>query len=224
MRITKNIISLRNITKIYNGANGIVTALDSVNVDINSGELICITGSSGSGKSTLINILGLLDTATHGEYELCNQPVQNLSERKLSKLRRENIGFVFQSFNLIPTLTAEANTELSLKYRHIPKAERKIRTQAALEAVGLKDRMHHLPHQLSGGQQQRVAIARAIAAKPNIILADEPTGNLDPKSAEQIMSLLMRQAPKHTVILITHDQKIADRFPRRIRIEQGKIT
>lgn len=217
------LIEMKNIKKIYNGSEGKVAALDGIDLAIYSGELVGIVGQSGSGKSTLMNILGFLDAPTHGSYVLDSMPTERLSDRMLTKLRRKNIGFVFQGFRLIPTLTALENTELPLAYQRLSASERHDRAKKALDTVGLYDRINHRPGQLSGGQQQRVAIARAIAGNPKIILADEPTGNLDPESTDQIMRLLTSLSPDHTVIIITHDERAAESLPRLIRIDHGKI-
>lgn len=217
------IIKMQDIKKIYDSSCGRVAALDGVDISISEGESVAIIGKSGSGKSTLMNIIGFLDSATSGSYSLDGKIVSNLNETKLSVLRRENIGFIFQSYNLIPTLNAYENTELPLLYRHIPSHIRKKKVEEALELVGLSDRLKHTPSELSGGQQQRVAIARTIAANPRIILADEPSGNLDPVSAESITKLLKSFAPKHTVIMITHDTEAAKRMSRQITISNGKI-
>lgn len=217
------LIKMINIKKIYNSGCGTVAALDGINVSINEGEAVAVIGQSGSGKSTLMNIIGFLDSATSGEYLLDGSLVSQLNESRLSSLRRDNIGFIFQSFNLIPTLNAFENTELPLIYRKVPSHIRKKRVLDALEKVGLTDRIKHTPSELSGGQQQRVAIARAIAAMPRIILADEPSGNLDPASAKQVTELLRSFAPEHTVIMITHDIDAAKRMPRQITIKEGKI-
>lgn len=186
----ENLITVSNIYKIYNKGENEVHALDGVSFSIAPGEFVAVVGQSGSGKSTLMNILGCLDTPTSGEYYLGGQDVAGLSETKLTEIRNREIGFVFQGFNLIPSLDALENVELPLVYRSMPKEERRRLAQSALDEVGLASRVHHKPAQMSGGQQQRVAIARAIAAKPPIILADEPTGNLDSKSGESVMNIL----------------------------------
>lgn len=218
------LIEMKNIKKLYHTGGHNVAALDGIDLKINEGEAVAIIGQSGSGKSTLMNIMGFLDSATSGEYFLDGVSVGSRKEGRLHSLRRDNIGFIFQNYNLIPALTALENTELPLIYRNIPAAERKKRAIQALEAVGLADRISHRPGQLSGGQQQRVAIARAIAARPRIVLADEPSGNLDPESAEQITSLLRSLAPAHTVIMITHDTKAAELMSRRVCISGGQIV
>ncbi|WP_457943807.1 ABC transporter ATP-binding protein [Caproiciproducens sp. LBM24188] len=202
-----------------------VRALDGISFSISQGEFIAIVGPSGSGKSTLMNILGCLDTPTSGEYFLNGQNVAGLNEKKLTYIRNREIGFVFQSFNLVPGLDALENVELPLLYRGMPREERRRLAQSALEQVGLAERMHHKPSQMSGGQQQRVAIARAIAARPPIILADEPTGNLDSKSGASIMEILKAlNAEGETVILITHDNNIAHTAGRMLKIQDGRMV
>ncbi len=220
----REIIKMSNIKKIYNTSCGKVHALDGIDISVNEGEAVAIIGQSGSGKSTLMNIIGFLDSASSGDYHLDGKLVSNLTETKLSTLRKTNIGFIFQSYNLIPTLNAFENTELPLIYRGVPSHIRKQRVETALEKVGLSDRMKHTPSQLSGGQQQRVAIARALASDPRIILADEPSGNLDPESARQITELLASLSGEHTVIMITHDIEAAKRMQRQITITGGKIS
>ena len=219
-----SLLQLTDIFKIYNPGEYSVNALDGVSLTIDNGEFVAIIGQSGSGKSTLMNIIGLLDIPTSGTYILNNQDVSNLKDDNLSDIRNREIGFIFQGFNLIPSLTACSNVELPLIYRGIKKEERHKIALEALEKVGLKERVSHLPSQLSGGQQQRVAIARALAAKPPVILADEPTGNLDSSSGKEVMQMLYElNAEGKTVILITHDNKIAKSAKRLIRIQDGKI-
>lgn len=217
------IIELKGVTKLYKNGGQCITALSDINLCFKKGEFCAVIGRSGSGKSTLMNILGCLDTPTRGEYLLGGIDVGSLSDRRLSEIRSNEIGFIFQGFNLLPSLTAYENVELPLIYRGIGTKERKKTVTEALEQVGLSERAGHLPCQLSGGQQQRVAIARAISSKPNIILADEPTGNLDFKSGEDIIKLLSDlNAGGQTVILITHDNAVASRFGRIIKISDGK--
>lgn len=221
----ESLVAFQNIYKIYYRIEDEVHALDGVSFSIAPGEFIAIVGPSGSGKSTLMNILGCLDTPTSGEYLLNGKNVAGMSERALTEIRNREIGFVFQSFNLIPGLDALENVELPLLYRGMPREERRQLAAAALEEVGLSGRFHHKPAQMSGGQQQRVAIARAIAARPPIILADEPTGNLDSKSGDSIMDILKQlNAEGKTIILITHDGHIADTARRRIRIQDGRMV
>lgn len=218
------LIQLLDVRKVYTFGDSIVTALDSVSLDIHHGEFVAIVGQSGSGKSTLMNILGCLDSPTHGQYLLDGKNVGTLSDTALSKIRNAHMGFVFQGFNLIPIFTALENVELPLMYRGINRFERTQIATQALSQVGLRDRMHHHPAQLSGGQQQRVAIARAIAGKPSLILADEPTGNLDSSCGLEIMNLLHAlNHAGHTVVLITHDQKIATSIPRTIQLHDGRL-
>jgi ABC-type antimicrobial peptide transport system, ATPase component len=218
------LIELRSVTKRYPPCHSPVYALQSVSVKIWPGELIAVVGSSGSGKSTLMNIVGCLDIPSSGRYYLDGQPVAALSDSNLSQIRNQQIGFVFQGFNLVPSLNAIENVELPLLYRGLPREQRRALAFAALEQVGLAGRVHHRPAQLSGGQQQRVAIARAIAARPPIILADEPTGNLDSASSADVLSILQAlwQAGK-TVILITHDRSVAKKARRIIRMQDGRI-
>lgn len=218
-----SVIKTENITKIYKGDKIDFKALDRVSIDIKKGELISIVGASGSGKSTLMNILGCLDYADSGKYYLLGKDVSKMTEREFTYIRRKNIGFIFQKFNLIPTLTALENVELPLIYANIPKEKRIYRAKRALETVGLSRRLAHRPGQLSGGQQQRVAVARAIVGDPEIILADEPTGNLDNKSSLQIINLLKSLNEKgKTVIIITHDGEIAEQTDRKIVVKDGK--
>lgn len=221
----ENLITISNIYKIYNKGENEVRALNGVSLSIDEGEFVAIVGQSGSGKSTLMNILGCLDTPTMGEYYLDGENVAGLSEKRLTQIRNCELGFVFQGFNLISGLDALENVELPLLYRGIPKSGRRALAQEALSKVGLTNRENHKPDQMSGGQQQRVAIARAIAAKPPIILADEPTGNLDSKSGAAVMRILnsLNEEGK-TVVLITHDEKIAASAGRVIQIQDGRIV
>ncbi len=217
-------IELKNVYKIYPSPEDEVKALKNINLIIKKGELLAITGSSGSGKSTMMNILGCLDTPTSGNYFLEGRDVSSFDDEKLSKIRNQKIGFVFQGFHLIPGLTALENVELPLIYRGISNNERKKKATEALNLMGLSKRIHHLPSQMSGGQQQRVAIARAIVGKPPIILADEPTGNLDSQTGEEVMKLLLNlHNDGKTVIIITHDKKVASYAERIIKISDGKI-
>lgn len=218
-------IRIREIYKDYQMGENNLHALSNVSFTINQGEFAAIVGASGSGKTTLMNIIGCLDTATSGEYFLDGKRVSSLSQNELSIIRNEKIGFVFQGFNLIPTLTAYENVELPLIYRKLHKSERDRLVKSALELVGLGARSEHKPNQLSGGQQQRVAIARAIAASPPVILADEPCGNLDSKAGNAIMDILhdLNKAGK-TVVLITHDNNAASTANRIIRIKDGVVS
>ena len=218
------LIKVEDLCKIYNPGENEVRALDHVNLEIKTGEFVAIIGQSGSGKSTFMNMLGCLDVPTSGKYYLNGTDVSTMKDNELSVVRNREIGFIFQGFNLIANLNAIENVELPLIYRGI---DRKTRHKLAIESlkmVGLEKRMQHKPSEMSGGQQQRVAIARAIAAKPPVILADEPTGNLDSASSREILGILkqMHQSGK-TVILITHDNGIADQARRVVRIMDGKI-
>lgn len=219
------LIDVRNVYKIYNPGENEVHALDGVSLSIEREEFVAIVGQSGSGKSTLMNMLGLLDSPTSGEYYLDGEDVSRLTDNEQSDIRNRQIGFIFQGFNLIPSLTAQANVELPLVYRGMPAEERHELALKSLERVGLSHRLNHRPSEMSGGQQQRVAIARAIAARPPVILADEPTGNLDSRSSKEIMQILHELSEEgRTVILITHDNGIADEARRVIRIQDGKIV
>ena len=220
----EELIEIRDMCKIYNPGENEVRALDHVNLTINRNEFVAIIGQSGSGKSTLMNMLGCLDVPTSGTYILNGQDVSHLSDDELSDIRNKEIGFIFQGFNLIPGLTALENVELPLIYRGVGKKERLRLSEIALEKVGLRNRMDHKPSEMSGGQQQRVAIARAIAQAPPVILADEPTGNLDSGSTQEIMEILKGlHKEKRTVILITHDNEIAAQAKRVIKIKDGKV-
>lgn len=220
----KHLMELKHIDKYYIAKNNKIHVLNDISLSIDKGEFVAITGSSGSGKSTLMNILGCLDVPTSGSYTLCGKEVIDLNEKNQAYIRNRHIGFIFQGFNLIHALTALENVQLPLIYRGIPARKRKTLAINALRMVGLEKRMNHKPYELSGGQQQRVAIARAIAAKPPIILADEPTGNLDSQSGEIILETLTRLNEKgKTIILITHDSKVADLASRKIKIADGKI-
>lgn len=220
----ESLIKVRNLMKIYNPGENEVRALDDVSLDIGRGEFVAIIGQSGSGKSTFMNMLGCLDVPTSGHYFLNGKDVSSLSDDELSEIRNQEIGFIFQGFNLIPNLTALENVELPLIYRNVPAAERRKLSEESLIRVGLEQRMDHRPSEMSGGQQQRVAIARALAAAPPLILADEPTGNLDSRSSREIMEILRNlHTEGRTVILITHDDEIARSAKRVIRIMDGKI-
>lgn len=218
------LIHIENMKKIYNPGENEVRALDGIDLDIEKGDLVAIVGHSGSGKSTLMNMLGCLDTPTSGKYVLDGQDVASMTDNQLADVRNKEIGFIFQGFNLISNLDAVGNVELPLVYRGVSKNERKQLAVEALKSVGLEDRMKHKPNEMSGGQQQRVAVARAVAAKPPIILADEPTGNLDTKSTQEIMEILKElHRSGRTVIIITHDEEIASQAHRVIRILDGRI-
>ncbi len=218
------LIQVEDMCKIYNPGVNEVRALDHVSLTVNTGEFLAIIGQSGSGKSTLMNMLGCLDIPTSGKYILNGKDVSHLSDDELSDIRNQEIGFIFQGFNLIPSFTAMENVELPLLYRGVDKKERHELAKVALEKVGLKERMKHKPSEMSGGQQQRVAIARAIAQAPPVILADEPTGNLDSASSQEIIRILKELHKEgRTVILITHDNEIAAQARRVIRIKDGRI-
>lgn len=214
-----------DLRKYYQVGGTTVRALDGVSLDIADGEYVTICGASGSGKSTLMNILGCLDTPTSGSYMLDGESVPEMDDDQLSRIRGRRIGFVFQSFNLIPTLTARENVELPLLYRGVPRKQRREAATEALEQVGLLERADHRPGEMSGGQQQRTAIARAIAARPSLILADEPCGNLDSRSGRVICEILeaLHMCGK-TIVMITHDEKAARNAERLIRISDGKIA
>ena len=218
-------IRITELSKHYTIGDETVHALDKASMHVAPGEFVSIIGPSGSGKSTLMNIIGCLDTADSGEYLLDGIPIEEYSENELARIRNRKIGFVFQNFNLIPKLTAEENVELPLIYQGVKKAERAERAAAALKRVDLERRANHFPTELSGGQQQRVAIARAIVTHPSLILADEPTGNLDSKTTLEIMDIfheLHRQG--NTIVLITHDNTVAEQAERRIHILDGHLT
>ena len=219
------IISMTGITKVYSVGGEEVRALDGANLTIREGEFVSIIGPSGSGKSTLMNIIGCLDVADSGEYILDGQSIEQYTEEELAKIRNKKIGFIFQSFNLLSRMNALANVELPLIYQRMHLNERKEKAMQALARVGLADRSNHKPTELSGGQQQRVAIARALATDPAILLADEPTGNLDSKTGDDIIALFheLHQAGD-TIVLITHNEDIAKQAQRRIRIMDGKVT
>ncbi len=218
------LVDIRDVSKVYNPGENEVRALDHVTVTIEEGEYVAIIGQSGSGKSTLMNILGCLDVPTEGEYFLHGNDVKELDDDELSDIRNQEIGFIFQGFNLIANLTALENVELPLIYRGVGRTKRRELSEAALEKVGLGNRMDHKPSEMSGGQQQRVAIARAIAQAPPVILADEPTGNLDSHSTWEIMDILENlHGEGRTVIVITHNDEIAARADRVIKIMDGHV-
>ncbi|MBK5246769.1 MAG: ABC transporter ATP-binding protein [Peptostreptococcaceae bacterium] len=219
-------IRLENIYKTYKNGTINVEALKDINLTIKEGEFVAIMGVSGSGKSTLMNILGCLDRPTGGNYYIEGVDVSEKTDDQLSQVRNKNVGFIFQSFNLIPRTTALKNVELPMVYAKIPKEERRCRAIELLNGVGLGDRYHHMPNELSGGQKQRVAIARALTNKPPIILADEPTGNLDSKSSIEIMEIFrkLNKEDKNTVIIVTHEHDIAKYTDRIITFFDGEIT
>ena len=218
-------IRINGLTKTYRIGDEVVHALDHANLHVAPGEFVGIIGPSGSGKSTLMNIIGCLDTADEGEYLLDGIPIEDYSENELARIRNRKIGFVFQNFNLIPKLTAEENVELPLIYQGVKKNERIERAQAALRRVKLEKRANHFPTELSGGQQQRVAIARAIVTSPSLILADEPTGNLDSKTTIEIIDIFHElHAQGNTIVLITHDNSVAAQAGRSVHILDGRLT
>ena len=221
---SETLIELNKIVKTYRMGNYDVPALRGINLQINPNEYIAVMGPSGSGKSTLMNILGCLDTPTSGEYVFSGEKVSDLSDDALAGMRNRKIGFVFQTFNLLPRATAIANVELPLIYNGVPLTERRLKAAEALEAVGLGDRMHHRPNELSGGQRQRVAIARALVNNPAIILADEPTGNLDSKTGEEILEVFSKlKIQGNTIIMVTHEEYIAARAERIIMLRDGHM-
>lgn len=217
---------MNDISKLYKSGIIQVEALKNINFKVVSGEFLSIMGPSGSGKSTLLNLIGCLDKPSGGTYELANHKVEKLSDSKMSEIRNEFIGFVFQNFHLLPKLSAQKNVEIPLIYRGLSAKMRKELSEKSLELVGLKDRMHHLPNQLSGGQQQRVAIARALAGSPALILADEPTGALDSKTGAKIMELFteLNESNNITIVQVTHEEEIAEYGKRILRLVDGEIV
>ena len=217
-------IEMKDVVKRYTLGGETIYALDHVSLHVSPGEYVAIIGPSGSGKSTLMNIIGCLDQADSGTYILNGKPIKKYRERQLARIRNRQIGFIFQGFNLLPKLSAFENVELPMIYQGIGARKRKKMAREALERVGLGERMKHRPNQLSGGQQQRCAIARALAVKPSLILADEPTGNLDKKTGKEIMQMFKElHEAGNTIVLITHDNKVAQCAERIIRIEDGKL-
>tara|TARA_B100000242_G_scaffold83166_1_gene55401 strand:+ start:1193 stop:1882 length:690 start_codon:yes stop_codon:yes gene_type:complete len=224
-RSKKEIISIKSVSKIYNLGETVVKALDNVSLSIYDNDYISIMGPSGSGKSTLMNIIGCLDVPTKGKYKFKNELISEMDDNQLANIRNEKIGFVFQTFNLLPKLNAMQNVEVPLIYSSLGRKERLERAEEALHIVGLQDRMTHKPNELSGGQRQRVAIARALVNKPSIILADEPTGNLDSKSGNEILKFFSKlHKDGNTIIMVTHEESVAKLSKRRIDIFDGKIV
>jgi putative ABC transport system ATP-binding protein len=218
-------IEIRDLVKVYEMGDIQVRALDGVSVDVDHGEFVAIMGPSGSGKSTLMNLIGCLDTPSAGTYRLNEQEVSRLDDDELARIRNKEIGFVFQTFNLLSRTSAVENVEVPLVYAGVPRHERHRRAKEMLEQVGLGDRMHHQPNELSGGQRQRVAVARALVNRPSILLADEPTGNLDSRTGEEIMQLfdeLNRNG--NTIVLVTHEEDIARHARRVVRLRDGKVV
>ena len=221
----KEIISIQSVSKIYNLGETVVKALDNVSLSIYDNDYISIMGPSGSGKSTLMNIIGCLDVPTKGKYKFKDELISEMDDNQLANIRNEKIGFVFQTFNLLPKLNAMQNVEVPLIYSSLGRKERIERAEEALHIVGLQDRMTHKPNELSGGQRQRVAIARALVNKPSIILADEPTGNLDSKSGNEILKFFSKlHKDGNTIIMVTHEESVAKLSKRRIDIFDGKIV
>jgi len=219
------LISLRDVRKVYATGAVEVAALDGVSLEVESGEYVAVVGPSGSGKSTLMNILGCLDVPTEGTYSLAGEDVSTLDEARLADVRNRLIGFVFQQFNLLPSLPAWRNVELPLVYAGVGRDERRERSMAALERVGLGDRAEHRPGELSGGQQQRVAVARALVTEPAMVLADEPTGNLDSRSTADVLALFDELSRLgRTIVLITHEREVAERAGRRVVVRDGRVA
>ncbi|QEK13118.1 ABC transporter ATP-binding protein [Crassaminicella thermophila] len=217
-------IKIENLKKIYKNGSVSVEALKGVNMEVNQGEFVSIMGPSGSGKSTLMNILGCLDKPSQGRYELDGEKIEELNDSQLAGIRNKKIGFVFQSFNLLPRITALKNVELPMMYAGVPSKERRKRAIEALERVGLGDRLEHKSSELSGGQRQRVAIARALVNQPAVILADEPTGNLDTKSGDEIMAIFQRLNEEGvTIVMVTHEPEIAQHTKRVVTFRDGEI-
>ena len=222
---TDPVIRLKNLERFYQMGEETIHALDDVTLDIERNEYAAITGTSGSGKSTLMNVIGCLDSPTNGQYWLNGQLVSAMNDRQLARARNKEIGFVFQTFNLLSRMTALSNVEVPLIYAGLRRKDRHDRAKHALETVGLADRMHHRPTEMSGGQRQRVAIARALVTEPSILLADEPTGNLDSSTGDEIMILFDQlQQEGNTLIVVTHEEYIADHAHRRLRLSDGKIV
>ena len=224
--MTTTMIRLENVEKVYRTERIETVALSGINVEVGEGEFVSVMGPSGCGKSTLLNVMGLLDVPTAGAVHLDGARIDSYQDRKLAKIRNRQIGFIFQTFHLVADLSVLDNVEIPLLYRRMPSAERRTLAMAALERVGLGSRVHHFPSQLSGGQQQRVAIARAIVGRPRILLADEPTGNLDSQMGDEIMAILqdLNRSDKTTVVMVTHDSRLACETGRVIRLFDGRMV
>lgn len=217
-------IEMHNLNKVYRTANVETTALDDINLEISEGEFIAIMGPSGCGKSTLLNVMGMLDSPTSGRYGFCGEDVANHTEGKLADIRKHNIGFIFQSFNLVDELSVFDNVALPLLYQKVPAKQRREQVQAALERVNIAHRAEHRPQQLSGGQQQRVAVARAVVTNPRLILADEPTGNLDSSNGDDVLGLLTQlNEAGTTIVMVTHDPSHSDHASRVVHVLDGRI-
>lgn len=222
---SRRLIEIRDLVKVYEMGDVQVRALDGVSFDLEAGEFVAIMGPSGSGKSTLMNLIGCLDTPTSGTYHLNKQEVSKLDDDELARIRNREIGFVFQTFNLLARTSALENVEVPLVYAGIPRHERRRRAKEMLEMVGLGDRMHHQPNELSGGQRQRVAVARALVNRPSLLLADEPTGNLDSRTGEEIMALFDELNGRgNTIVLVTHEEDIAHHARRVVKLRDGKVV
>ena len=218
------VVEMHDITKVYGQGEAEVRAVDGISLNVEPGEYVAIMGASGSGKSTVMNIIGALDVATSGTYKIDGVDIGDLDDDALSLVRNRRIGFVFQAFNLIPRMSAAVNVELPLMYRGVRRSERRRRALDALAKVGLADRSHHQPNELSGGQQQRVAVARALAMEPSLMLADEPTGNLDSRSTADVLDLLDEiHAEGKTIVIITHEDDVAERAGRVVTLRDGKV-
>ncbi len=224
--MSEPLITTKDLYKIYKMGDEKIRALDGVNLEIQRGEIVCLLGTSGSGKSTLLNAIAGLEKPTKGEITIGGIHIEKLNEQQITSFRRLNIGFVFQSYNLIPTLTALENVSIGMIFKGLPKQERNLKAKKILNAVGLGDRMHHKPSQLSGGQQQRVSIARAFVDNPKIIFADEPTGNLDTKTTIEILNLITTMAREQgqTMIIVTHDEEVTDYADKTFHMQDGRIS
>ncbi len=226
MSLTEPVISIRNLKKIYKIGTNRVHALDGISFDLNPGTFLAIVGTSGSGKSTCLNMLAGLEHPSSGSIRILGKRIDKMNERQLVRFRREHVGFIFQSYNLIPSMNAEENVAMPLLFRGVPAEKRRAAARKYMERIGILDQAEHMPAQMSGGQQQRVGIARALAIDPDIIFADEPTGNLDSRTTAEVLDLLRHivAEQKKTLVMVTHDQSIADRADVQIRIVDGKIT